>query len=192
MVVRSRFEKNPKLPSRLKSAAPPIAYCGIDRIVSRSNPGKHRVLIIPDQRCSRQSSYSPVSTGPAACAVVNIRDIQETILVLVLLVDAAHESSGWRQDLVDEDEDGLLWAELDAFANNINELADGEVCGHEVLLLVDGGDVRLLDLLTDDLRARSANSTGRRDVCDILGYGRSTSDEYARPPPCASRRGARP
>lgn len=72
------------------------------------------------------------------------------ILVLVLLVDAAHEGGGGRQDLVDEDEDGLLGGQLDALADDVDELADGEVCGHEVLLLVDGRDVRLLDLLADD------------------------------------------
>lgn len=68
-----------------------------------------------------------------------------------LLVDAAHECCcGW-QDLVNEDEDGFLWGELDALADDIDELADGQVCRDEVLLLVDGGDVGLFDFLTDDL-----------------------------------------
>lgn len=69
----------------------------------------------------------------------------------MLLVDGAHERGRGRQDLVDEDEDGLLGAQLDALADDVDELANGEVRGHEVLLLVDGRDVRLLDLLTDDL-----------------------------------------
>jgi hypothetical protein len=81
----------------------------------------------------------------------DIRNVQETILVLVFLVDAAHERGGGRQDLVDEDEDGLLGAELDALADYIDELTDSQIGGHEVLLLVDGGNVRLLDLLADDL-----------------------------------------
>jgi len=81
----------------------------------------------------------------------DVRDVQETILILVLIINAAHKgSSGW-QDLVDEDEDGLLWAELDSLANNIDELANSEIGRDEVLLLVDGSDVRLLDLLADDL-----------------------------------------
>lgn len=85
------------------------------------------------------------------------RDVEEPILVLVLLVDGAHQGGGRREDLLDEDEDGLLGAELDALSDDVHELANGEVGGHEVLLLVDGRDVRLLDLLADDLR---------RDVSD--------------------------
>jgi hypothetical protein len=68
----------------------------------------------------------------------------------VLLVDAAHQCSGGWQHLINENEDGLLWAQLDAFANDIDKLTDGQICWHQVLLLVNGGDVRLLDLLADD------------------------------------------
>lgn len=73
------------------------------------------------------------------------------ILVLVLLVDAAHESSGWRKDLIYEDEDGLLGGQLDALADDVNELAHGEVRRYEVLLLIDGSDITLLDLFADNL-----------------------------------------
>ena len=46
----------------------------------------------------------------------------------MLFVNAAHEcSSGW-EDFVDEDEDGFLWAKLDALADDIDELSDCEVC----------------------------------------------------------------
>lgn len=83
--------------------------------------------------------------------VVDLRDVQEAILVLVLVVDAAHESSSWREDLIDEDEDGFLGAELDALADYVDELTDSKIGGYEVLLLVDGGNVRLLNLLADDL-----------------------------------------
>lgn len=69
----------------------------------------------------------------------------------MLFVDAAHEGGSWRQDLVDEDEDGLLRRKLNALADHVDELSNGEVAGDQVLLLVDGGDVRLLDLLADDL-----------------------------------------
>lgn len=57
-----------------------------------------------------------------------LRNVQEAILVLVLLVDAAHQGSGGWQHLIDEDEDGLLWAQLDALADDIDELTDGQVC----------------------------------------------------------------
>ena len=71
----------------------------------------------------------------------------------MLLVDAAHQSSSWWENFIDEDEDGLLWRELDALADDVDELTDGEVGGDEVFLLVDGGNVRLLDLFADDLQA---------------------------------------
>ena len=69
----------------------------------------------------------------------------------MLLVDAGHQGGSWWENLVDEDEDGLLWGQLDALADDVDELADGEVCWDEILLLVDGGDLGLLDLLADDL-----------------------------------------
>jgi hypothetical protein len=81
----------------------------------------------------------------------NLRDVQEAILILVLLVDAAHEGCSGGKDLIDEDEDSLLGGELDALSDHIDELANGEICRDEVLLLVDGSDVRLLDFLADDL-----------------------------------------
>lgn len=80
-----------------------------------------------------------------------IRDVQEAILILVLLIDTAHQRSRRRQHLIHEDEDGLLGAQLDALADHVDELADREVRGHQVLLLVDGGDVGFLDFLADDL-----------------------------------------
>ena len=59
----------------------------------------------------------------------------------MLLVYRAHKSScGW-QYLIDEDEDGLLRRQLNALANNVDELADSEVGRDQVLLLVDGRDV---------------------------------------------------
>ena len=73
------------------------------------------------------------------------------VLVLVLLVNATHEGGSGRQNLVDEDKDGLLRRQLDALADHVDELAYGEIGGDEVLLLVDGGNVALLDFLADDL-----------------------------------------
>lgn len=69
----------------------------------------------------------------------------------MFFVDAAHQSRSGRQNLIDEDENGLLRGELDTLADDVDELADGEICGHKVLLLVDSSDIRLLDLLTDHL-----------------------------------------
>jgi hypothetical protein len=71
----------------------------------------------------------------------NVRDVKEAVLILVLLIYRAHESSSRRQDFVDEDEDSLLRRQLDTLADNVDELTDGKVGGNEVLLLVDGCDV---------------------------------------------------
>ena len=68
----------------------------------------------------------------------------------MLLVDGAHEGGRRREDLIHEDEDGLLWRQFDAFADYVDELANGEIGRDKVLLLIDGSNVRLLDLLADD------------------------------------------
>ena len=73
----------------------------------------------------------------------------------VLLIDRAHKCSCRWQDFVDEDKDGFLRRELDALADDIDELTNSEVCGDKVFLLVDGSNVRFLHLLTDHLNADS-------------------------------------
>jgi hypothetical protein len=91
----------------------------------------------------------------------------------VLLVDGAHERGGGRQDLIDEDEDGLLGRQLDALADHVDELAHCEVGGDQVLLLVDGRDVRLLDLLADDLAMRALVCRAPTSSRGSGGWGRS-------------------
>lgn len=71
----------------------------------------------------------------------NIRDVQEAIIVLVLFVDTAHEGGSWGKHFIHEDEDGLFWGEFDTLADYVDELANGKVGWHKVLLLVDGSDV---------------------------------------------------
>lgn len=144
----------------------------------------------------------------------NVRDIEEAILILVLFIDATHKRSCRRQNLVDEDENGLLRWEFDALADNVDKLADGEICRYQVLLLVDGGDVRFLDLLADDLllwkpvsyvemsgeteQGRTGEGTdpqyqvSKKMNIHVPECDQHTSDEYAQLRPCASRRGARP
>lgn len=67
----------------------------------------------------------------------------------MLFVDAAHKRSGRWQDLIDENEDGFLWGELDALADYIDELPDREIGWDKIFLLVDRGDVGFFDLLAD-------------------------------------------
>jgi hypothetical protein len=73
--------------------------------------------------------------------LARVGDVQEAVLVLrrlaaahlkgvtnlVFLVYGAHQGGGGRQDLVDEDEDGLLRRQLNALTDDVDELADGEV-----------------------------------------------------------------
>ena len=91
------------------------------------------------------------------------------VLILVLLVDAAHQGSGWRQNLIDEDEDGLLRGELDPLPDDVDELADGEICWYEVLLLVDGSDIALLDLFADDLEGECVSDAMWEGRVDCAG-----------------------
>lgn len=97
--------------------------------------------------------------------LARVGDVQEAVLVLVLLVDCGHEGGCGRQHIIDENEDGLLWRQLDALADDVHELAYCQVGGHEVLLLVDFGDVALLGLLADD-----GDSVGVF-VSDSQGFG---------------------
>lgn len=115
----------------------------------------------------------------------------------MLFVDAGHQGSRGRQGLVDKDEDGLLGGQLDALADDIDELANGEVGRHEVLLLVDGRNLALLDLLADNLDTKLVGDDRLKwgmEVGDvnIRECDRCTSGGCARPRPCASQRGARP
>ena len=70
----------------------------------------------------------------------------------MLLVDAAHKRSGRRKDFIYENEDGLLRRELDSLTNDIDKLSHCEVGRNKIFLLVDRGDIALLDLLADDLQ----------------------------------------
>lgn len=114
------------------------------------------------QTCSRRSIY--VSFVSNLCNVGleqmtasrerGIRDVKEPVFVLVFFVNTAHECSCRRQDFIDEDEDGFFRRKLDTLADDVDELADCEVCRYQILLFIDGSNVRFLDLLTDNLLKR--------------------------------------
>jgi len=94
-----------------------------------------------------------------------ISDVEEAIFVFVLLIDRAHQSRGRWQHLVDEDEDRLLWRKLDPLADDVDELTDRQVRGDQVFFLIDGSDIRLLDLLADNWNAVGVF------LADALGLG---------------------
>jgi len=88
--------------------------------------------------------------GGAESVLAGVCDVEEAVFILVLLVDGAHERRCRRQNLIDEDEDSLLWRKLDALPDDIDKLAHSQVGWDQVLLLIDGRDIRLLDLLAND------------------------------------------
>jgi len=94
--------------------------------------------------------------------------VEESILILVFLINATHERGGGWQDLINEDEDGLLWGELDALADYVDELAYCQVGWDEVLLLIDGRDVRFLNLLADDWNTVGVLLSNALGLCPSL------------------------
>lgn len=78
-----------------------------------------------------------------------VGDVEEAIHVLLFFVNVRHESSRWREDVVDEDEDCLLRAQFDALSNHVDELADGQIGGHQVLLLINVRNVAAVRLLAN-------------------------------------------
>ena len=70
---------------------------------------------------------------------VHARKTRLTILILVLLIDRAHQRRRRRQNVVDKDENGLFGRELDSFADDIDELADCQVLNVSALSLRSPG-----------------------------------------------------
>lgn len=69
----------------------------------------------------------------------------------MFLVDGAHQRRGRRKHLVHEDEYGFLGGELDALADDIDELADSEVGRDQIFLFVNRGDVGFFDFFANHL-----------------------------------------
>lgn len=99
-------------------------------------------------------SLSSQHSHGAEGVLAGVGNVKETVLVLVLLVNTAHQSCRGRKNLVDEDEDGLLGRQLDALADDIDKLANGKIRRYEILFLVDGSNIALLDLFANDLAAK--------------------------------------
>lgn len=96
-------------------------------------------------------AYLRISSVPKRTGVIDIRYIEESVFIFVLLINTTHESGVGRQDFVDENENGLLGSKLDAFPNNVTKLSNGQVRRNKIFLLVYCGNVRLFNFLTDNL-----------------------------------------
>ena len=66
------------------------------------------------------------------------------------LVEGSHGGRGGRECVVDKEEERVLGPEADPLPDEEVELADGQVGGHEVLLLVQVAQPSLRGLLHDD------------------------------------------
>lgn len=131
----------------------------------------NQIKLVPDTYDRRESK--------AEQGIENIRNVQESVIVFMLFVNAAHQSCGGRKHLVDEDEDGLLGRQLDTLADDVDELADGEIGRDEIFLLVDGGNVGFLNLFADNLyrmsfrqQTGSAKARDRPHAQDLMSSGR--------------------
>ena len=78
------------------------------------------------------------------------------------LVERSHGGAGRGDRVVDKEEERVLGAQLDPLPYKEVELPDGEVRGHEVLLLVKVLHARFRRLLNDHLTA--SNSTRNKNA----------------------------
>jgi len=81
--------------------------------------------------------------------LARVAHVQKVVLVLVFLIYRAHQCSCWWENLVYKNEDGLLWGKLDTLAYYVDKLSHSKIRRYEILLLVNGRDVRAVRLLAD-------------------------------------------
>ena len=80
----------------------------------------------------------------------------------MLLVDVRHLHCSRREFVVDENEYRRIRSELDALADDVNELTDRQVRRHQVIVLVDVCNRSLVALFGDDrnsIRILETNSS---------------------------------
>ena len=97
-----------------------------------------------------------------------MRNVEKSVFILVLFIDAAHKSSRRGQNFVDKDENGLFRSKLDTFANDIAELADRQVRRNKILLLVYGRNIGFFHLFADYLASQRLRKTGPEGHTGIL------------------------
>jgi len=81
---------------------------------------------------------------------VRVGNVQEEILFVVLLVEGSHGGGGGWYHIVDEEKQGILWPQTDPLPDEEVELANSEIRGNQVLLLVQIANPCLGTLLHDD------------------------------------------
>eukprot|EP00243_Klebsormidium_subtile_P012889 TRINITY_DN8130_c0_g1_i1.p1 TRINITY_DN8130_c0_g1~~TRINITY_DN8130_c0_g1_i1.p1 ORF type:complete len:105 (+),score=6.33 TRINITY_DN8130_c0_g1_i1:466-780(+) len=68
----------------------------------------------------------------------------------MFLVDRGHKGRCWWKNIVHEDEDSLLGAQLDPLPDDVHKLTHSQVGRYQILFLVNVWDVTLLGLLHND------------------------------------------
>ena len=86
---------------------------------------------------TRKLFTTQTSKARAKRALQAVVHVEKIVRIFLLMIDANHEFARQRQLVVDENEDRLFCWQSEAFANDVDELAKGEVGRHEELSLVD-------------------------------------------------------
>jgi len=81
---------------------------------------------------------------------IRVSNVEEKVFFVVFLIEAAHGCRGGGNDIVDKEEEGVLGSKLDSLSDQEVKLADGQIGGNEVLLLVQLGDPSLGSFLHND------------------------------------------
>ena len=115
------------------------------------------------------------STATSKGALGAVHDIEESVNILVLVIDRTHKSCRGGHRVLDKDEYGLFGTQLNTLPNDVpaapkdtrttkihpcykntdpngaylHKLSDGEICRDQILFLVNVRNVRLVVPLTD-------------------------------------------
>lgn len=76
----------------------------------------------------------------------------------MIRVDVGNEGGVRRKDIFNENEQRLLWLDLDTLPNYVRELPNSEVVGNQILLLVDAWNITPVCFLDNDLNEGEAES----------------------------------
>merc|ERR1712107_827290 len=93
-----------------------------------------------------------VETGTSVSVdrLIRVCNVEEEVFFVVFLVQRSHGGRCWRYHIVDEEEERVLWSQTDPLPDEEVELANSEIAGYEVLLLVQITNPGLGTLLHDD------------------------------------------
>jgi hypothetical protein len=78
-----------------------------------------------------------------------VLNVQETIFVLLFLVDRGHERCIGRNVIVAKQKQSLFGGQLDSLTDHVVELTDRQVGRYQILLLIDIGNVGPVGFFTN-------------------------------------------